>query len=287
MCKIKFGPSGNSESFYNEGFKTTEQAAEWLKNRGLDAFEYSFGRGTNVSDEKALAIGAKMKQFDIALSGHAPYYINFANPDDSMIEKSFMYVLNTAKKVRLMGGDRVIFHPASVGKDGDRQSALKRTHDNMTRLVDKIYQTGNDDLIFCPETMGKINQIGDFREVAELCKIDKVFIPTVDFGHQNARTLGGLKTQADFDEIAECFIDAIGAERAKKMHIHFSKIEYSKGGEVRHLTFDTDDLMYGPDFNLLANTLVKYQMTPRVICESSGTQAEDAAVMKHIYEALL
>lgn len=286
MCKIKFGPSGNSESFYSEGNKNTEQVAEWLRKKGLDAFEYSFGRGTNMSDEKAISISKKMKEFDIAISGHAPYYINFANPDDEMIEKSFNYVLNTAHKVRLMGGDRIIFHPASVGKNNDRQSALNRTYENIKKLTDKIYETGNDDLIFCPETMGKINQIGDFREIAEICKIDKIYIPTVDFGHQNARTLGGLKNEADFEEIILCFLDAIGEFRTKNMHIHFSKIEYTKGGEVRHLTFDTDSLNYGPQFEPLAQILKKYNMSPRIICESSGTQAEDALTMKHIYEAI-
>ena len=37
---IKFGPSGNSESFYAEGFSHTEEAAAFVKKRGLDCFEY-------------------------------------------------------------------------------------------------------------------------------------------------------------------------------------------------------------------------------------------------------
>ena len=285
MCKIRFGPSGNSESFYADGLKNTEQAAKWLADKGLDAFEYSFGRGTNMSAAKAGLIGEKMAEYGVAVSAHAPYYINLANPDPTMIEKSFGYILNTAEKVRMMGGDRIIFHPASVGKDGDRQSALARTHQNMRRLAEEIVRTGNDDLIFCPETMGKINQIGDFREVAELCATAEFFVPTVDFGHQNARTLGGIKTADDYEEIIKYFIDKIGKERTDIMHIHFSKIEYSKGGDVRHLTFDGDVSGYGPDFAPLAAVLKKYDMRPRVICESSGTQAEDALTMKKIYEA--
>ena len=50
MCKVRFGPSGNSESFYEQGYKNTEQAAEWLSKMGLSAFEYSFGRGTKISE---------------------------------------------------------------------------------------------------------------------------------------------------------------------------------------------------------------------------------------------
>ena len=59
MCKVRFGPSGNSESFYEQGYKNTEQAAEWLSKMGLSAFEYSFGRGTKISEKKALLIGEK------------------------------------------------------------------------------------------------------------------------------------------------------------------------------------------------------------------------------------
>ena len=54
---IKFGPSGNSESFYEEGFSHTEEAAAYVKRRGLDCFEYSFGRGVRMGEEKAISIG--------------------------------------------------------------------------------------------------------------------------------------------------------------------------------------------------------------------------------------
>ena len=63
--------------------------------------------------------------------------------------------------------------------------------------------------------------------------------------------------------------------------VHFSKIEYSAGGEVRHLTFD--DVLFGPDFVPLAQVIKEYALSPVVICESDGTQAEDALTMKNIF----
>ena len=54
---IKFGPSGNSLSFYEAGYEHTEDAAHFVKERGLDCFEYSFGRGVRMSEGKALSIG--------------------------------------------------------------------------------------------------------------------------------------------------------------------------------------------------------------------------------------
>ena len=40
---IKFGPGGNSISFYNEGYKSTIDAPKWLHEKGLDIYEYECG----------------------------------------------------------------------------------------------------------------------------------------------------------------------------------------------------------------------------------------------------
>ena len=54
---IKFGPSGNSAAFTEAGKTKSEESALWVKELGLNCFEYSFGRGVNMSDERALSIG--------------------------------------------------------------------------------------------------------------------------------------------------------------------------------------------------------------------------------------
>lgn len=277
---IKFGPSGNSIAFTLAGNKTSEQSAVWVKNLGLNCFEYSFGRGVNLSDEKALSIGNAFREACVEISVHAPYYINFANPDNQKAENSYRYVLDSAKKVKLMGGNRVVFHPASQGKLL-RQEAVELTIKRLNVLKDLIYQAGLDDVIFCPETMGKLGQIGTIEEITEFCKIDKVFVPAVDFGHVNARENGSLKTKQDFLVRLKYMIDNLGYEKMKNFHIHFSKIEYTKKGEVRHLTFE--DNIYGPEFSPLAEALKELKLEPFVICESAGTQDIDAVSMQKIY----
>jgi len=276
----KFGPSGNSNSFYAEGYASTEQTPKWLNERGLDAFEYSFGRGVNISDTKALLIREQADKYGIEISVHAPYYINFANTDDSMIEKSFMYVTMSADKLKQFGGKRVVFHTASLGKLS-REKAVELTKNRLKILADKIYKAGYADCYFCPETMGKINQIGTLEEIVEFCKVDKIFIPAIDFGHLNARSLGGIKGIEDYDKILSYIIAELGTEKADKMHVHFSKIEYGKGGEIRHLTLA--DTKYGPEFEPLAKLIKKYGLNPVILSESDGTQAEDAITMKKIY----
>lgn len=123
---IRFGPSGNSESFYAAGFSHTEESAAFVKERGLDCFEYSFGRGVRMSEEKAASIGEAFRTAGVDISVHAPYFVNFANPDDEMAAKSYGYVLDSGKMAKLMGGNRVVFHPAAQGKAGRGEAVEKR-----------------------------------------------------------------------------------------------------------------------------------------------------------------
>ncbi len=277
---IKFGPSGNCESFYAEGFSHTEEAAAFVKNRGLDCFEYSFGRGVRMSEDKAISIGEAFSKEDVEISAHAPYFINFANPDDEMAAKSYGYVLDSAKMLKLMGGKRVVFHPAAQGK-ASREEAVALTEERLKILRDYVYLNDMQDMTFCPETMGKLAQIGTVEEIARFCKVDKIYTPCVDFGHINAREQGSLKTVADYKERLEYLIAELGFERMKDFHVHFSKIMYSAKGEVKHLTFE--DTIYGPEFEPLAIAIKELGLEPYIVSESAGTQAEDAAYMKRIY----
>ena len=281
---IKFGPSGNSLSFYAEGYAHTEEAAHYVKERGLDCFEYSFGRGVRMTDAKARSIGEALAREGLELSVHAPYFINFANPDDEMVAKSYGYVLDSGKALRAMGGKRCVFHPATEGKD-TRTNAFSRTLDRLKTLRDYLYLNQMDDMAFCPETMGKLAQIGTVEEVTQMCEIDPVFTPCVDFGHVNAREHGSLKTRADYGERLSYMIERLGYERMKHFHVHFSKIMYGVKGEIKHLTFA--DAVYGPEFYPLAEALAELKLEPYIVSESDGTQAEDAAEMKSIFKKVI
>ncbi len=280
---IKFGPSGNCESFYAAGYSHTEEAAVFVKNMGLNCFEYSFGRGVRMTEEKARSIGAAFAKEEVEISVHAPYFINFANPDAEMVQKSYGYVLDSAKVLSLMGGKRVVFHPAAQGK-ATREAAVALTEDRLKILRDYVYENGMQNLIFCPETMGKLAQIGTVEEITRFCKIDPIYTPCVDFGHVNAREQGSLKTVADYKSRLQYMLDELGYERMKHFHVHFSKIMYSVKGEIKHLTFE--DEVYGPEFEPLAIALKDLGLEPYIVSESSGTQAEDAKAMQDIYNKL-
>ena len=280
---IKFGPSGNSNSFYAEGNAHTEQAATFVKARGLDCFEYSFGRGVRISEEKAISIGEAFEKAGVEMSVHAPYFINFANPDDEMAAKSYGYVLDSAKACKLMGGRRVVFHPAAQGK-ATRFEAVDKTCERLKILADYIALNDLEDMLFCPEPMGKLAQIGTVEEVAQFCKIAPFYIPCIDFGHINAREQGSLKTVEDYRSRLEYLISELGMEKMNHFHVHFSKIMYSAKGEVKHLTFA--DEIYGPEFAPLAVALKGLGLQPYIVSESDGLQVEEALEMKRIYQSI-
>ena len=282
---VRFGVAGNSDSFYAEGHKHTEEAALWCKQRGLDLFEYSFGKGIKMTTEKAAKIGNAFSEMGVELSAHAPYYINFANPEEDKINGSIMFVLNTLQKLdEFRNGDRIVVHPATQGKS-ERSEAVDRAKSNLCKLADQITLLGFEDKKICLETMGKIGQIGTVEEIVDFCNIAPFFYPCVDFGHINARTQGTLKTEEDFNNIIEYMFQNLPKEKVIDMHVHFSKIMYGASGEIKHLTFADD--IYGPSFEPFSQTIKKYSLEPHIICESNGTQAEDAMIMKNIHECNL
>ena len=281
---ILFGPSGNSESFYAKGYSHTEQSAKYVRDMGLDCFEYSFGRGVRMTEAKAISIGDAFREQNVEISVHAPYYINFANPSDESAQNSYNYVLDSGRVLKLMGGRRCVFHSATQGKM-EREAAVALTEERLKTLRDYIYMNNLQDLYFCPETMGKLAQIGTLEEIVRFCKIDEVYLPCIDFGHLNAREQGSLKTVSDYKERLEYMIAELGYDRVKHFHVHFSKIQYSAKGEVRHLTFE--DTQYGPEFEPLATALAELKLEPYIVSESAGTQAEDALAMKECYTRIL
>ena len=279
--KTRFGPAGNSLSFTAMGYKSSLQVPEYLSKMGLDAFEYQCGRGVNIGEEKAAELGNLAAKEGIRLSLHAPYYISMSSVEEDKRLNSINYILASARVVKAMGGNRIIVHTGSCGKIS-REEALSLASDTMLKALAALDENGLGDVHICPETMGKINQLGTVDEVMALCRLDERLIPCVDFGHVNAREMGSLKTQADFEAIFNTIENNLGRERMQNFHVHFSKIEYTVGGEKKHLTFS--DNVFGPCFEPFVETVLKKNCNLTVICESDGTQAEDAATMKKYYE---
>lgn len=280
---IRFGPAGNSASFYAEGNKNTWQAPLWLQRRSLNAFEYPFGRGVQISIEAAFRIEREADACGIRISAHAPYYINLANPDADIRNNSFRYILESARAVTAMGGSRLVLHVGAALKM-DRADALRLCADGLLESIRRLEDAGLGNVRLCPETMGKRSQIGDLEETLAFCALDERLIPCIDFAHLHALSQGGLREPDDFAAVLDALETALGLERAHGLHIHFSTIEYTLAGEKKHHTFAEEE--YGPRFGMLAPLLKTRGYEPTVICESNETMAEDAGTMKKIYDTV-
>lgn len=281
MNKTEIGISGADLEFYNQGHKSTVEIPDYVNKLGLDCFEYSFGKGIRLSSETRKNINRAFKNGKVEISVHAPYFINFANPDEEKIQNTFGYLYDSCVAINDLGGQRVVFHPGSFLKN-DAETAFNLTYRNFNRFVEKYgdYLSEND-VFVCPETMGKSSQVGTVEEIGKLCGLHSNLIPCVDFGHVNARYRGILKTYDDYRKLVDTLSKYVSDFQLKNMHIHFSKIEYGAKGEIKHLTFA--DEKYGPEFEPLAKLLVDYRLTPYIVSESDGTQGIDAVYMKTVY----
>jgi len=283
--KPRFGISGLDDLFYNQGLKHTYQMPKWLSQMGLDAFEYSFGRGVNIGMESCHKIGVECKAMDIAISGHAPYYVNYTNPDNEKIQAAHKYIIDSCIATKAMNGHRVVVHVGVQSKTLTRQQSVELIAQHIQELAKKMDENGLQDFILCLETMGKYSQIGDYMEIASLCSVDDRFMPCFDFGHINCTMQGALKQTQDFEKILNYCIDKLGSAKIKNTHVHFSKIQYGKAGELRHINFD--DTVFGPEFEPFAQALVNLNLTPTIICESMSTRCADALYMQNAYNNLL
>jgi deoxyribonuclease-4 len=281
---VKFGVAGNSDSFFEQGYTQTLQAAEWCADRGLDLFEYSFGRGIRMSEGTARELGAEFARLGVELSVHAPYYINFAVAEEEKAQLSINYVLKCMEILNYFGTRRVVVHPASQS-NFSREEAVSLTKANLELLARAIIASNHTDKIVCIETMGKTGQIGTVEEVMEFCSVAPFFYPCIDFGHINAREQGVLSNTGAFENIFNTLLQNLPREKVENLHIHFSKIEYGVKGELRHLTFE--DSLYGPDPAHLLEAVYNTGLSPHIICESKGTQAEDSVFMKNYYNQLI
>lgn len=281
MVVVRFGPAGNSTSFYEQGHKSSLEVPSWLRGMGLDAYEYQCSRGVNIKEETARKLGLLARESGISLSVHAPYYINLATTKPEVREKTKEHFLKTLRVGWWMGASVVVFHPGSAG-DGDREEALRRAGEFLLEILSEAEMEGIGGILVAPETMGKASQLGNLREVLYLCTLaPQRIVPALDFGHLYAAGLGCLESKEDFAKILDEVVDVLGRSVVEHLHVHFSPVEFTRAGEKRHRTALEKE--FGPDFKPLAELLVERDIGATIICESAGRQAEDALLYRDIY----
>ena len=247
-------------------------AISFSREIGLDALELGWVQSVRVTEATCAAIKAAGSENGIALSVHAPYFINL-NANDDEWPKSRQRLMDAAHYGNLAGATDIIFHPGSYFGN-DPAEVLKVAVPRLQGCLDELRAAGNP-VILRPETMGKSAMLGSFEDTLEMGKSIPGVEPCLDFAHLHARPGDGtINTYEEWSRYLEMYRTALGEAALKRLHIHLSGIEYGPKGEKNHLKLAEADL----DLAALFRALKEFGCGGRILCESPIME-EDALNM--------
>jgi deoxyribonuclease-4 len=245
---------------------------------GLDCLELAWVRSVRVSPATCEAIRAEAERKEIALSVHAPYFINL-NADATEWPKSRKRLMDAAGFGYLAGATDIVIHPGSYfGRPPAEvlRVAVPRLRDCVRELRDR----GNP-VILRPEVMGKSALLGSLEDVLALSAEVEGVLPCMDFAHLHART-GAWNSLEEWLVVLETMCKTLGQESLRRMHIHLSGIEYTEKGERKHLPFREADLKY----KQLLSAMAERGCSGRILCESPILE-KDAVLLRETWKKLL
>jgi len=279
----RFGPAGIPTITKP---KDVVKGIEDVRELGLDLMELEFVYGVWIQNnekglKKAEEIKNKSKELDVVLTAHAPYFINLASQDQKKVKASIQRIVECARASHWVGAKYVVTHLGYYGKLS-KEEAYEVVKKNLEEIVEIIRDRGYK-VYISPETLGKISQFGSLEEVVSLCEEVDGLWPTIDFAHLHARTGGGYKDKSAYERTLDYIEEHLGSDVVKRLHIHFSGIEYGEKGEKKHLILKHADI----SFEDLAEVLVDRGLTEVTIVSESPILEQDALLMKQIYEEIL
>ncbi|MFH1127487.1 MAG: TIM barrel protein [archaeon] len=256
---IRLGPAGIPLACKG---KTTHEGVRCVSALGLDALEIEFVRSIYLDSAAAMVVGRVARELDVALSCHAPYFINLASRDDDVVVKSRKYISDTLRIADACGATVAVVHAGFYMGRGAHETF---------EMIKKAVSDFDSRALLGIETMGRQKQFGTLDEVERMTIECENVVPVVDFAHVHARLNGGLRTKDDFRAILDRF-ERIGV---RPIHCHMTGIKYDNGNEKHHLALSS----YEPDFRLLAEVLRENEYDVTLISESPVLE-EDAILFK-------
>ncbi|MEM3672760.1 MAG: TIM barrel protein [Candidatus Bathyarchaeia archaeon] len=277
--RTRFGPAGVPPSFRARKAGLTD-VPRLLMEEGLDAFEYQavrWGVKPQIKREEAEKLGREAEKFDVLLSLHGSYFINFCG-NKQVVEASKQRLIAGATAADWLKSYIVVFHSGFYGKNAPKD-VFKKCIEALKEVVEAMSTLGIKNVRLGPETMGKPSQFGSLDEVLGLCEEVERTSPVIDWAHLHARGKGRFKTVEDFREVVAEIEKRLGTETVKNMHCHFTKVEFTDKGEKQHHTMEEAE--YGPDFEMLAKVIAEFKLNPVIISESPVLDV-DAVKMRDI-----
>lgn len=259
--------------------RSSEGGVLRIRELNLGALEIEFVQGVRMGEEKARKVGIVAKEQNVALSCHAPYYINLNSRESEKIEASRDRIIHSARIAQILGVRSVIFHPA-FNHDDSSEVVLQRVIRELMVIQETLNFEGNE-VILRPETTGKGTQFGDLAETIRIAQEVPGVLPCIDFSHLHARSNGRYNSYDEFCGILEETAEGLGDRWIKNVHFHISGIEYGLKGEKRHLVLKDSDLRYEE----LMKACHTFGVEGLAICESPNLE-EDALLLQQTYLAL-
>jgi deoxyribonuclease-4 len=261
MLSFRFGTVGSPQATpKNPGGSVG--GIQYARSIGLDALELAWVQGVRVSESTCQAIRSTAEKNNVALSVHAPYYINL-NCDEEKWLRLRKYLTDAAFFGNLAGATDIVFHPGSYfGRPFEE--VLRVVLPRLQGCQDEIRASGNP-VTLRPETMGKSAVIGSLEDTLALAGAIPGVMPCIDFAHLHARPGdGSMNTYQEWMQVLESYRKALGEKSLKNLHIHLSGIQYGLKGERNHLIIEEADL----DFKALMQALLDTHASGRIMCES-------------------
>ena len=244
-----------------------------LHTLDLDAFELGWVRSVRVSEKTCQKIKATAEDQDIALSVHAPYYINL-NADNEEWPKSRKRLMDAAHFGNLAGATDIIFHPGSYFGNPP-SDVLPTAISRLAGCIDELRNMDNP-VTLRPETMGKEAMLGSLDDTLLMSKEIDGVETCLDFPHLHARTGDDkMNSYNEWMKILEEYQSYLGLEALSRLHIHLSGIAYGPKGEQEHLAIEDSDL----DLDGILQALKASGCKGRILCESPVLE-EDALLIK-------
>ena len=259
MDTLKFVTAGQPICNGTAGYK---RAFEILEELGLDGMELEFVHGVRMTEANQNLVRDIVKEKNMVITAHGPYYINLNSKEDEKIEASVKRILDTARMGQSLGAFSVTYHAAFyMGKSSKEVS--ERVHTSMEDIC-TVLDEEKLDIWVRPETTGKPTQWGNLEEIVELSKNFKQVLPCVDFSHLHARTNGLYNTYDEFCAIFDTIGTELGDYALNNFHAHIAGIEYGEKGEKKHLLLEESDMNYKD----LLKAFKKFDVKGVVVCLS-------------------
>ncbi len=259
--------------------KTMENGLRRIRELGLGGMEIEYVRGVITDYGRMGEIGKLARNSGLVLTAHAPYNINLYSNDRQTINKSYQYILDTARMISQAAGYSIVFHAAYYmgTKPAEVYPAVGRHLEHLSA----IFHKEGLNVYLRPELMGKISQFGTLEEIVKLSgSIGWPVQPCIDFAHLHART-GRYNSYEEFACVFEYISKELGEDSLKDMHIHFSGIRYTSRGEQKHVNMFKSDIR----MREFLKALKDFDICGVLTCETPNVEG-DTLMLKKIYDTM-